>query len=98
MNDLKIVFDFKHRCEIAFDQLTILSEANSKLNQPQTPFEINSILIDNTIPSFEVIENIPVAADIPLINDEVNIFREKTVFDPHYLIRFTNIYFISQRR
>lgn len=39
LSNLKIAFDFKHRCEIAFEQLMKLSDVNTKFNVKSTEHE-----------------------------------------------------------
>lgn len=72
MNDLRIVCDFKRRCEVACNQLMLLSaEADTKLDQPQISYENNTILIENTLPSIEVVEICPIETYIEPVKFEV---------------------------
>lgn len=87
LNDLRIVCDFKRRCEVACDQLMLLSaEADTKLDQPQISYENNTILIENTLPSIEVVEICPIEAYIEPVKFEV--FCDDSFYDQIFFFNY----------
>lgn len=76
LNDLRAAFDFKHRCEIAFEQLMTISEVNNKCDEqiikPSLPDTNQPLFVDDKLNSaIEIIENISIE---PLL---INVTKQK---------------------
>lgn len=69
--DLKIVVDFRNRCEIAFDQLMKLSVNCKNFNQTETLDQDNITFVDTLSPCIEDPDNYPVKAENCPISDQV---------------------------